>query len=155
MWKRFAASVKLCIKSCISEGSPKSSGAFSRNLDQVWHEASISSQGTCRSWGRGEIGRKMMVVPPTNHLPSAPRPRKCVCVQANTPVCVRPSVCVARWAGGLLPPATCPSSCSCSCCYPTKLEQGGKSDQAALCLTFDPVKCALLGSISRWSYSNV
>ena len=104
--------MKVCIKSCISAGSPKSSGAFSRNLDQVWHEASISSQGTCRSWGRGEIGRKTMVVPhPPNQPPALCTATPQVCVCKLTLLCVRPSVCVARWAGGLLLSATCP-------CYP-------------------------------------
>ena len=129
--------MKLFIKSCIREGSPKSSGAFSRNLDQVWHEASISSQGTCRSWGRGEIGRKMMVVPPTPTTCPLLRDPASVCACKLTLLCVRPSVCVARWAGGLLLSATClcllpPNP------QPTKLEQREKSDQTAtLCLTFD------------------
>ena len=98
--------MKVCIKSCISAGSPKSSGAFSRNLDQVWHEASISSQGTCRSWGRGEIGRKTMVVPPPTQPTTCPlhRDPASVCVQANTPVCASVCLCstVGRWA-----PAVC------------------------------------------------
>ena len=81
----FGTSVKL--KSCISQGSPKSSGAFSRNLDQVWHEASISSQGTCRSWGRGEIGRKMMVVPQPPALCTA-TPQECVCELTLVCLCV-------------------------------------------------------------------
>ena len=72
------------------ESSPKSSGAFSRNLDQVWHEASISSQGTCRSWVRGEIGRKMMVVPQPTTCPLHRDPASvCACKLTLLCVCLR------------------------------------------------------------------
>ena len=90
-----------------------------------------------------------MVVPPPTQPTTCPlhRDPASVCVQANTPVCASVCLCstVGRWAPAVCHLPLLPTQ-------PSKLEQG-KSDQAASCLTFDPVKCALLGSISPCTYS--